>query len=281
MSRLFELIYRFRAFLVFILFELICYWLMVRNNPYHSSSFFHSSNQLAGNVYEMKENISGYFSLRRVNKELSNENAELRDELYRISRPVMIVGRVDSAKVPEVSFNYDFISAKVINNSVDKTHNHFTLNKGREQGIEHGMGVISPNGLAGIVRSVSDNFATVYSLLNSNVYISSQLKKTNTLCTVNWNGRDPSVATVLYVPRHIKVNVGDSIITSGFNSVFPEKILIGIVRDLTLSENESFYNIKIKLATDFSSLKYVYVIDNPIKKEKEQLESEADKNEQR
>ncbi len=280
MSRLFQLLYRYRAFLIFVLFEIICYWLMVENNPYHSASFFHSSNRIAGSIYSTKEGITGYFNLRKVNRTLAEENANLRNEMFLLSRPVIMVGAVDSSKIPEVPFEYNFVAAKVINNSVTRAHNHFTLNKGSEQGVYKGMGVVSPRGLAGIVRSVSNDYATVYSLLNSNVYVSSQLKKSSTLCTVNWNGADPSYANILYVPRHISLSVGDSILTSGFNSVFPEKILVGVIEEFSLNESESFYNIKAKLATDFTSLKYVYVIENPNQAQKEELEAEIDQNEQ-
>lgn len=279
MSRLFQLIYRYRAFLIFLVFELLCFWLMVRSNPYHSAAFFSSSNQIAGNIYTTKENITSYFSLKKVNENLAEENAELREELYTVSRPVIVRGKLDSAKIPEVGLNYSFISAKVINNTTYQTHNHFTINKGARQGIRQGMGVISANGVVGIIKSVSGNFSTAYSILNNNVLISAELKKSNTLCTVNWGGLDPRFARVLYLPRHIDVEKGDTVITSGFNAVFPEKILIGTVEEVNLNENESFYNIRLRLAADLTSLSYVYVVDNPKKEEQLNLEQEVATNE--
>ncbi len=274
MSRLFQLIYRYRAFLVFLSLELVCYWLMVSTNPYHSASFFHSSNQIVGSIYNTRENFTDYFQLKKINNELAEENAKLRNTQYSTTPTVIISRQLDSAKIPDVPFEYDFIASKVINNSVSNTHNHFTLNKGKKQGIKKGMGIIGPDGVVGIIRSVSNNYSTAYSLINSKVYISSQLKDKETLCSVNWNGKDPNYANVLYVPRHVRINKGDSVMTSGFNSIFPEKILIGVIEDFTLSENASFYSIKLSLSTDFYSLSYVYVINNEAFKEKEALEAE-------
>ncbi len=274
MNRFFQLIYRYRAFLIFILLEVFCYWLMIRSNPYHSASFFHSSNRLAGNIYETRKEISDYFILRKVNNNLAAENAKLRENLYKISRPVILMGLTDSSKIGDVRFTYDFISAKVVNNTISKTHNHVTLNKGARHGIEPGMGVVSSRGVVGIIRSVSRNFSTAYSLVNTSVTVSSEIKRTNTLCTVNWDGKDPQYGRVLYVPRHIDIQENDTLMTSGYNAVFPEKIMIGTVEEFSLAPNESFYHIKIKLAEDFASLSYVYVIKNPGFEEKEILESE-------
>lgn len=280
MNRLFQLIYRYRAFLTFVLLEIFCYWLMVKSNPYHSASFFHSSNQLAGYIYETKEGITSYFNLRRVNNTLAEENSRLRESIYDISRPVITIGELDSSKIHEVRFQYGFISAKVINNTTGQTHNHFTINKGESHGIKPGMGVISSNGVVGIIRSVSKNFATAYSLLNSSVSISAGIKRTQTLCTVNWDGKNPRFAKVQYVPRHIDITDGDTIVTSGYNSIFPEKIIVGTIEEHSLAENESFYDIKMKLSADFSSLSYVYVVENPQYEEKKALENEIVQDEQ-
>ncbi len=276
MNRLFQLIYRYRAFLIFLFLELVCYWLMVSSNPYHSASFFHSSNQLAGGIYKTKDGFTDYFQLKKINTALADENARLRERYFERSQTIIVSRQIDSTKIPDVNIGYDFLAAKVINNSVNHTHNHFTLNKGEKQGIKRGMGVIGPNGVVGIVRSVSNNFSTAYSLLNNKVFVSAQLKNKETLCTVNWNGKDPYFASVLYVPRHVKISQGDSVLTSGFNSIFPENILIGVVEEVTLSENASFYTIKMALASDFYSLSYVYVINNDALKEKDELEALKD-----
>lgn len=280
MQRLFDLIYRYRAFLVFLLLEILCYWLLVESNPYHSASYFHSANVISGNIYQTRNNLSEYFNLKKVNRQLAKENADLREEIYQKGRPIIVKGILDSVKIPEIRIPYKFISSKVINNSIQRFHNHFTLNKGARHGIEEGMGIISPNGVVGKIRAVSTNFATAYSLLHTNMLVSSKIKSNNTLCTVKWDGDDPRFAKLLYVPRHVQIDEGDTVLTSGYNAVFPQNLLIGEIEDIVVNENESFYDITLRLAEDFNSLSYVYVIENPKKEEQKELEEEAQTNDQ-
>lgn len=168
--------------------------------------------------------------------------------------------------------NYSFLSAKVINNSTRLQHNFLTINKGRVNGVEPGMGVISANGIVGKVFSVSDHFATVSSILNTDVYVSSNIRRNNTFGSIHWDGRNILFAKLLYVPRHIELQIGDTVVTSGFNSIFPENIQIGFVREFT--RGDSFHDIQVELANDFSSLAYVYVVKNPLQQEKQELEKE-------
>ena len=134
------------------------------------------------------------------------------------------------------------------------------------------MGVISTTGVVGVIKTVSNKFATIYSLLHSDIYISSVISRLNVFCTIKWQGENPQNASLLYVPRHVKLQVGDSIMTSGFNSIFPEGIPIGTITEFDIDENQSFYNISIKLASDFSSVSYVYLIKNNFKQEKDSIE---------
>jgi rod shape-determining protein MreC len=136
------------------------------------------------------------------------------------------------------------------------------------------MGVISSDGIVGKVMSVSQNFATVSSLLNIDVYVSTNLKRNNTFSSLHWDGKDMLKTKLMYVPRHIQLQKGDTIVTSGYNSIFPENILVGFIEDFNLTENASFYDIDVQLSNDFSKLAYVYVIKNPLKEERIQLESE-------
>ena len=159
--------------------EGICYWLLIKNNVYHSSSFFHSSNQFVGTLYNIKDGFTSYIDLREVNSDMNRENARLREQIYHRARPVIIQSELDSAKVPEKIVPYKFIAARIINNSTSLSHNHFTINKGSKDGIKPGMGIIGPEGVVGKVRSVSGRFATAYSLLNTNMLISSSIKSSN------------------------------------------------------------------------------------------------------
>ena len=274
MYRLLQLLHSYRAFLLLLFFEIVCIWLLVRNNPYHSAAYFHTSNAVIGSIYQTRNNISQYFNLPSVNQELANDNALLRELLAKSQVPIVVDSKQDSLALTKNEYNHQFLSAKVINNSVQLSHNYLTINKGTANGVESGMGVISANGIVGKVMSVSKNFATVSSLLNKDVFVSSYLKRNNTFSSINWDGNSNLKTKLKFVPRHIQLEKGDTIVTSGYNSIFPENILIGFIDEYSITDNDSWYDIDVKLSNDFSSLAYVYVIKNPNRQERIELESE-------
>ncbi|MCZ6692920.1 MAG: rod shape-determining protein MreC [Bacteroidetes bacterium] len=268
MQRLFQILLKYRAFIIFVLLEFLSGWLIIQNNQYQSAAFFNSSNALAGNIINATNYLSEYLSLRKVNQELSQENAILRNQLLR--NPSVTTGStsIDST----LSTEFEYIPAKVINNSTRRFKNYLTLNKGSNDGVEPGMGVIGIHGIVGVVKSSSNHFATIISLLHGNMLVSSKIESSNTLCTTKWDGVNPLRANLLYVPRHIELNIGDTVSTSGYNAIFPEKILIGTISQVKLPEDATFYDIRISLSTEFHGLSYVYVLQNNLKAEKISLE---------
>jgi len=160
MRRLFQFIYRYRAFFIFLLLEVISAWFLVNHNEYISASYFNSSSAFAGNVYENKQAVQDYFQLAKVNKNLAQENELLRNQLAQDSLAL----DSSSVNIPfELASQYEFISGKVVNNSVHRFRNYFTLDKGSKDGVKEGMGVINPNGVVGKIKSVSSNYSTAYS----------------------------------------------------------------------------------------------------------------------
>lgn len=272
MLRLYLILYKYRAFLSFLLIEFVCWWLIVQNNQYQSAAFFNSSNHLAGTIYSIRNNVTEYLNLKDVNRNLADENAQLRQQLFnnqvRLSSPSI----ESSVLEPHLSLQYQFLPTKVINNSIHNYDNYLTLNRGSLDGIEPGMGVISTRGVVGKVKATSKHYSTVTSLLHSDVMISSVLEGSNTFCTTKWDGRSPGEAELLYVPRHQKIELGDSVVTSGFNSVFPEDVMIGTISEIGLPENATFYEVKIQLSTDFNALSYTYVCINKLRFEKDSIE---------
>ncbi len=273
MYRLLQLLHSYRAFLLLFTIEVLCIWLLVKNNPYHSAAYFHTSQSLVGSIYEKRANISQYFNLPNVNEGLANDNAQLRALLSKSQVPIIVNSKLDSTMNSHIDYEYKYLSAKVINNSTRFMHNFITINKGTTNGVEPGMGVVSALGIIGKVMSVSENFATVSSQLNTDVFVSAYINSSSTFCSINWDGRDILKSKLLFVPRHIELQKGDTIVTSGYNSIFPRDIIIGFIDDYSLVENASFYNIDINLSNDFSNLAYVYVIKNPLKGEKINLEN--------
>jgi rod shape-determining protein MreC len=174
---------------------------------------------------------------------------------------------------PDSNLFYRLIPAKVINNSVNKQYNYITLNKGRRHGIIPDMGIVSPEGVVGVVINVSENYATALSLLNSRWSVNAKLAKTNHFGPLYWEGVNPYVAVLNEIPYHVKVEPNDEVITSGFSTLFPEGILIGKVLRVEHEKGNNFQKIWVQLSTDFRGLRYVYLIDNKGKNERDDIEN--------
>lgn len=263
MQRLFDFLFQQREVGIFLGLEILSIWLLVNFNNRYNASFFNSSNELAGNIAQSSDDVSRYFELSKVNEQLMLENTLLQQE-------VRLLRTAPSSFIDTVG-QYRVIGAQVISNTYNRSTNFLTISAGSKDSIEVGMGVISPLGVVGQVKAVSENFATIYSLLHPKLLVSSKVLRTETKSTVQWDQEDFSHASLKFVPRHINLLVGDSIVTSGFNSVFPEGILVGVVDHLNLEEHMTFYEARIKLATDFASLYHVFVIKDLLKQEKDSL----------
>lgn len=263
MRRLLDFLYQQREIAVFIGLEILSVWLLVNFNNRYNASFLNSSNEAVASLTETSNDVSDYFKLTDINAQLMLENAQLQQELR------LLKSKKSSFK--DTLNQFRVIGAKVINNTFSRSQNFITVSTGRNDSIEVGMGVISTFGVVGQVKSVTNNFATIYSLLHPKVLISSKVKRTDTKCTVQWDQGAYDRASLKYVPRHIQLKEGDSIVTSGFNSVFPENVMVGIVDEIQLENHMTFYEAKIKLATDFTSLYNVFIIKDLLKPEKDSL----------
>jgi len=271
MGRLFYFFYQYRAFFTFLALELFSAWLIVRNNQYQSTKFFNSSNSLAANIISTSQGVREYFSLRNINLELAEENAALRTRLEQRNQSLYSL-EMREIKDPDIINRFEYVSAKVVNNSVDRFKNYITVNKGSREGLEPGMAVISTAGAVGKVKSVSEHYAVLISLLNTDEYTSCVIKKTQHFGSLNWEGTDSRFSLLKFIPRHAKPAVGDTVVTSGFNAVFPEGILVGTISEVSLGEEAQFYDIKVRLAQDFSKLAFVEVVKSNLKTEKDSLE---------
>lgn len=271
MGRLFYFFYQYRAFFTFLALEFCAAWLIVRNNQYQSTKFFNSSNRLAANIIGTAQGVREYFSLRKINVELAEENARLRTRLEQRNQSLyhLDVREIDD---PGIINRFDFVSAKVIDNSTGRFKNYITINKGSLDGIAPGMAAISTAGAVGKVKSVSGHYAVLISLLNTEEFTSSVIKRTNHFGSINWNGKDPRYSQLNFIPRHAHPVVGDTVVTSGYNAVFPQGILIGVIAEVGLGPEAQFYDLKVKLAQDFSSLAFVEIIRNNLMAERDSLE---------
>jgi len=260
MGRILQFLYRVRAFLLFAFLEFLAIWMIVANNSPQGAAFFNSSNEAVGNALKKQADVVQFFSLAEANEALTAENAALLKQLMALQvAPDSMPLALDSL----LEASYEFKGARVIGNSLRFSQNYLTLNKGSKQGIKPGMGVFNSQGAVGRIKSVSENRAVAFSLLNTSLLISSKIKTSDVFGSVQWDGGNTSEVNLLYVPRHVKANKGDSVVTSGFNAVFPEGILIGVISNVEVNKKDSNYlSITVKLSTDFSKLSYVYLVEN-------------------
>jgi rod shape-determining protein MreC len=281
MRNLFAFIYRFRAFLLFVLLEILCVYMVVRYNTYQGAAFFNSASTYIGRVLEVQSSVTDYFRLASINSMLARENAAMREDLLRqhlaeqVDSTAELSGTLYAASDSTMANPYILHASRVINNSIRRTNNYLTLSIGSADGIKPGMGVIASTGAVGRVKTVSEHYATVTSLLHSQMLISAKIKKDNTMGTIKWTGGDYRKAVLDYIPLHIKPVVGDTIVTSGFATVFPEGIMVGTISAVEQEPDRSFYTIEVQLSVDFAQLSYVYVVESPLREERETLEKNA------
>ena len=271
MRSLFRFLLRNYFVMMFLALEAISFSLMVSLNNYQRVAFVNSSNDLVGTLYERFSHLDDYFSLSRTNARLAAENASLRKQLqFRImNQEKYPVNRPDTVEAPA----YYFASAKVISNSVNKQFNYITLNKGSRQGIKPDMGIISADGVVGVITNVSPNYSTGLSILNKRLSIPAKINKNNYFGALVWDGEHSNTADLKEIPFHIIVNVGDTVVTSGYSSIFPEGIMIGTISKFDVEGGTNFYNIKVELSTNFRTLKYVEVVKNTRQAELKTLET--------
>lgn len=279
MSQLLQLFYRVRHFLLFVLFELISIWLLVQNNNYWGVSYFNSSNYYIAKSLEANQSLTEYIGLKNVNKSLATENVVLKKQLIAYQQsdknPVGFYS-------PDSVFanRFDFKVAKVVKNTVNLTNNYLTIDKGRLDGIEPGMGVIGPRGVVGQVKSCSDHFSIVYSILHSRFSVSAEIlnqklrdEEVQALGIGKWDGPNPRYLKLTTIDRFKPITKGDSVVTSEQNAIFPGRTMIGRISDIKVGKNNAFFDIDVRLSTDFASVSYVYVIENKLTAEQQRLEA--------
>lgn len=272
MQQIFQFFVKNKNFMVFLLLFLFSVGITIQSHIYHKNKFINSANWLTGGVYSTANNISGYFGLQSDNEKLLKENAYLRSLLAN-SNTINVADSLVMDSTQTIAAQYEITTAKVYKNSFHKTKNYLLINKGTEDGIKEDMGVISTQGLVGIIRNTSNHYAVVQSVLNSYAQINASLKNSNHFGTLSWNGKDYTTVQLTDIPKQASVAVGDTIITGGMSSIFPKGILIGSIKDFTLNQSGNAYIIDVALFNDMSNLNLLYIINNKDKEAIENLEA--------
>jgi rod shape-determining protein MreC len=317
MRNLIAFLLRYQGVMLFVLLEVVSLYFFLTNSSYQRAAFFNSANAYMGVLLARRTQVTDYFRLDELNKQLQADNAQLRRQLfppdfahreadslpvgrdtlgrvvYRHLRPAtpqvlttpgqlaqnakpqaqrslrpdtLLLGGSKQATLP-------LVPARVINNSLREVDNYLTLNVGSADGVQPDRGVISAAGVVGKVQAVSAHYARVASVLHSKLQVAAQIKRDGTIGSVSWpEGTDYSHAMLDYIPRQNKLVKGDSVVTSGYNSVFPAGVFIGTIESFTTEPNKNFSTVTLRLGVDFSRLTYVYVVPTPPRAERDSLE---------
>ena len=274
MKNLIDFFTRYNYWFLFLLLEVISFVLLFQFNSYQGSVWFTSANIVSGKVYEISSKVESFFELSQVNEQLTQRNIYLEQQVKGLQEKLTSATQ-DSSYLRNNQYQYlagyKLIPAKVVSNSVDKYNNLITIDKGAADGVKKDMGVACGNGVVGIVFMASEHYSIVIPVLNSQSNISCTIKGRGYFGYLHWKGGDASMAYVDDVPRHARFKLYDTIVTSGYSSVFPPGMLVGKVRHVYNSPDGVSYRLKIKLATDFGSLRDVCVIDNSVMNERLEL----------
>ena len=314
MRNLVAFLLRYQGVMLFVLLEVASLFLFVTNSSYQRAAFFNSANAYTGAVLARRQEVTDYFHLKALNRQLLTENAQLRQHLfppdfahreadslpvgrdtlgrviYRHLRP--LAAQPGSSSQPSAPRNLTpdtlllggvrlaahsavlpLVPARVIDNSLREVDNYLTLNVGASDGVQAGQGVVGAAGVVGRVRSVSAHYAMVASLLHSKTSVAAKVKRDGSIGVVKWPGDDFTRALLDYIPRQNRVVRGDTVVTSGFNTVYPEGVFIGTVESFVKEPDKNFWTITLRLGTDFSRLTYVYVVPQPPRLERDSLKA--------
>lgn len=272
MQQIINFVIRNKTFLMFMLLFGLSVALTIQNHDYHRSKFLNSSNFVSGSLFKTKYSITKYFGLSTDNQLLIEENKALRSRLLNLVEPKSFANQ-DSLNL---SGNYKLYSAKVFKNSYALNNNYLTLSKGASDSIKQDFGVFTSKGIIGIVDATSRNYSRVQSVLNTKSRINAQLKNSNHIGSLIWNGKSSKIVQLVDVSKFAPAYDGDTIITGGQSTIFPKGILIGTIKDKTLDIGGDTYTINVELFNDMTNIGFVYIVEN---KDSEEIKSLAIDNE--
>jgi rod shape-determining protein MreC len=270
MRSLLNILARYHNLIIFIVLEGIAVYLLSNGNSYHNSRIMNGLKGVTQGIEGRVSYTHNFLRLIDINKSLSEENTALRNRIERLSGKSS--GSFQPVSDTLYNQNYRYLPAAVIDNSVNLQKNFLTLDKGKRDGVSIDMAVITTSGVAGVIVGCSDNFSVAMSVLNLDFKLSARFKTNGYFGSVSWDGRNPDYAVLSEIPQHVNVNVGDTIETTGFSSIFPEGVVVGTVSEFEKSGGD-FYRITIALATDFRKLHFVEIIGNLKKEEILKLEN--------
>lgn len=275
MRNLLEFFINYRYWFLFLLLEAVSFVLLFRFNSYQGSVYFTSANTVVGTYYAVVSEVTSFFGLKTQNGNLSAENVRLQQRICELEDRIFELSG-DSVSGDVLDGKYELIDALVVNSTLHRNNNLITINKGEADGVRPEMGVVSSSGVVGVVGLVSEHYSIVIPLVNTSSNISCRLKTSEYFGTLRWQRGAINVSYVSDIPRHAKVERGEIVETNGYSDIFPAGIPVGRVLDFEDSADGMAFMMRVKLFTDFSTLRNVSVIKNYVNTERRLLESKAD-----
>jgi rod shape-determining protein MreC len=271
MRNLLNFLAKYNNLIIFLILEGISFYLLTTGNTYHNTQVVKGVRGLTRGIEERISNARNYFHLRDISQTLAYENASLENNLSQLkNKENLLFFSVSDSNYRQ---QYQFTSAEVVNNSVTRQKNFFTINKGKRQGLAVDMAVTSGEGVAGVIVGCSRNYSIAMSLLNLDFKISARLKSNGYFGSLGWDGKQYNYAVLSEIPQHVTFGIGDTIETTGYSAKFPEGIMIGTVSGFEKSGGD-FYKIRVLLKADFKKLHFVTAIGNLKKTEELELEKQ-------
>lgn len=276
MRNLFNFILKNVHWLLFLILLFLSVLLIVKNNQFQRSKFLLIAQDVTGKIYSVTSGFQSYMNLNEINADLLKKIAELETEVYSYKRIIEL--KDDSVQTGNIGIDslnvliYQFIQARVVNNNVSGVENYITLNRGSEDGVEPDMGVMSANGVVGVVMTTSAHHSVVIPVLNPKFHLSCKVKNSNYYGPLVWDGEDARYTYLTELPRHVNFEVGDTIVTSGYSAIFPEGLPVGSIVDSQKQKDDNYNSVKIKLFTDFYTLNDVIIVKNSYQKEQIDLQ---------
>lgn len=264
MHNLLRFIQQHNNFLIFICLEVVAFLLFFISNPFRRSGVWSAANSVTAFINESAGTVSGYFSLGTVNSALAEENARLLEENARLRGIAEKDAEADSAYLYS-HLQWSFTPAKVVDAETRTMHNYLVLNKGSRDGITVGQGVLSHSGVVGVVSGVNSHFALVIPVIQPKMNLSCRLAKSGDVGFLHWEGTSAQYAALTDIARHVSVAEGDTVITSGLTSLFPEGVLVGVIDKAELKDGDAYHTLRVQLSAGFAGLRYVQVVRNPLK----------------
>jgi rod shape-determining protein MreC len=277
----FLFIRKYSNFLFFLLLQIISLSFLFRYNKYHEAAFMNVAGEFTGSINQRFSKVESYFRLREINEQLASENLRLNKMLKENYEGAggagkMISDTIQTDSVREIK-KYIWMGAKVVGGTVNTQVNFLTIHRGALQGVRPNMGVMGPQGLVGQVLNVSDNYASVWTLLNRQFRVVVKLKNGGERGTIEWDGISPTNVLLKDIPKSAKVKIGDSVVTSPISYNFAGNLMVGTIDEIIDDKSSNFYMLKVKPSTNFSSIEYVYVIENSQLAEQNHLEDSTRK----